>query len=295
MVISGLLMTIMLGFVKVMRAEMSSMEVAFWRSAMTIPLILVVTRGRGLKVFKQKLILFRALSGFAAMLCFFYAAGGMPIGDLSLIYKLQPILIAVAAPLALGADERVDKRVWYSLVVGLAGCALIVGPDFAVGSWFAIAAVATAVFSAVAHLAVRALGATEQPLAVVFWFQFIIWVLSGVLLNVQALVEQGTLWVPLPGDHMWPYLIGCGLSATLGQFFMTLAYKLDRAAVVAAASYVAPIWAIGVDILFFDTLPTWWVIIGGVLVMAAGLSLILGSPRRRPLSTQKVAVPKPMA
>lgn len=278
MVVASLAFALMAAAVKVVRAEMTALDVVFWRGVLSVPILLLLTGARGLAVRDGRTVVLRAVLGFGAMTCYYTAAKGLLVADLTLISELTPLLIAAAAPLVLGASERGAARTWAVLVLGLAGCALLVGPQLAVGSVWGLWAVAATFFSAAAHLVLRKLGRTDGALVIVFWFQ-----LGGALLAfaVSPLLDgQPVHW---PRGHQWLPLLVVGVTATLGQLLMTRAYALDRAASVAAASYTGPVWALLVDVVVFATLPAPLALLGGALVVGAGLWLILGpSPDKPP-------------
>ncbi len=117
---------------------------------------------------------------------------------------------------------------------------------------------------------IRALGKTDHAAAIVFWFQMTTLILAPA---GHALVE-GEL-IGLPPSHLWPYLVGTGLTATAGQVLMTNAYRLEKASVIAAASYAGPLWAVLLDLVVFGVLPAGWALVGGALVLGAGLTLVL--------------------
>jgi len=270
MTLAGLMFTVMLGTVVVARRELSSLDVLAWRGLTSLPLAYLLARGAGLRLAHTRLFAVRAVLGFAAMFGFYQAARGLALTDLSLIHKLQPMLVAALAPLVLGRGERVDARVWLLIAVGLAGTAILLAPDLAVGSTYGLWAAGAAACSAGAHLSVRGLGRTDHPGAIVFWFHAAI----GALAVASIGVTRGEL-LPLPPAHLWPYLVGCGVTALAGQLLMTHAYRIDRAAVVAGAAYSSPVWAVLGDLLVFAVLPAWNVYLGGALVIAAGIALIV--------------------
>lgn len=269
MVIAGLLFTVMIGAVKVARDELSALEVVWWRAAVSVPVVALFAWRRGLKISNKKGIVVRSLLGFGAMSCFFTSARGLSLADMSLISKLQPILVAVIAPLALGASERAQRVVWIVLIIGLTGCALIIGPDLQVGNVYGLWALAAAGMSAGAHVTIRALGKTDHAAAIVFWFH----VIAASLALTGILITQGEL-LPMPPASLWPYLVAAGLAATFGQLLITRAYAVDRAAAVAAASYASVIFGFLGDFLVFAEWPTLAAVVGGVLVVGAGLLLI---------------------
>jgi len=267
----------MTGFVKTARAELSTLEVMWWRAGVSVPLGWLLARGTGFRVERVGTFLVRLTLGFAAMFGFFTAARGMELADLSIVTKLQPILIAVGAPMILGAGERVDGRVWGALGLGLAGSFVLLAPDLGGGSLWGLWAVGATVAASGAHVALRKLGRTESPATLVFWFQLALFIACSALL----LVERGQPVSRMP-VALLPYLLPIGVAATAGQIFMTWAYKLDRAALVAAASYVVVLWAAAGDLVFFGAAPGLTDVLGGVLVIAAGWLLLrdgLAAPR----------------
>ena len=273
MILATLSFTVMVGFVKTARQEMTALEVMCWRAGASVPLAYLLTRRTGIGVQSRRLLGLRVLLGFCAMACYFTAAKGLALGDLTIISKLQPILIALVAPMVFGSSERTGPLVWVTLVAGIIGSAVLIGPELAVGNRFGLWAVGAAGFSAAAHLCVRALGKSEAPEVVVFWFQLGVFALAV----PAAFATTGAL--PVPEPHLWVPLIGCGVTATIGQVLLTRAYAADSAPVVAAASYAAPLWAILADVVVFAVWPSTGALIGGALIVAAGLALVLSRSR----------------
>jgi S-adenosylmethionine uptake transporter len=172
----------------------------------------------------------------------------------------------------LGAHERGGWLMAMVVVLGVTGTAILLGPQLAVGSIFGLWALVGAAASAVAHITVRALSTRNPPETVVFWFQ-----LGAVVLAVTLLLAT-TGTVPLPPAHLWAHLLGCGAAATVGQVLMTRAYAADPAPVVAAASYVAPLWGLAGDLLLFAHYPAAPALLGGGLIVLAGMLLLSSKP-----------------
>lgn len=279
MILATVCFMAMVALVKLARFEMSSLQIVFWRSLVAVPMALVLAVPVGLRTRSPGLLALRSALGFVTMVGYFTAAGGLPVADLTLITKLQPVIVAVMAPLLLGTGERASRRIAGVLALGLLGSGLIVGPELSGGSWYGAIAVVAAVTSAGAHTCVRRLGATVHPYAQVFWFQFGVLLLSGATL----LVQEG---LPLPDRALWPHLVGVGVFATLGQWLMTHAYRVDRAPRVAAAAYTAPLMALLVDLVIFGTTPGLTALSGGALIVLAGLLLL---SQREPDSAEILA------
>lgn len=271
MIAAGLAFTIMIAAVKIAREELGAFDVVLWRAGASVPIALAFAWRGGLRIHNRRAMVLRSLLGFGAMSCFFTAAKGLSLADLSLIGKLQPILVAFAAPWVLGRSERASRLVWIVLVCGIAGTALIISPDLKVGSFYGLWAIGATVCSAGAHITVRALSRTDKVGAIVFWYHALATVFALVALVIAS---HG---VPaLPPLHLLPHLIVAGGMAAVGQLLMTRAYSLERAAPVAAASYATVLFGFVGDLIVFTQWPSLFAIIGGVLVVGGGLLLIFG-------------------
>ena len=275
MVAATLVFTCMIAMVRIVRQDLSAWETIAWRGLVTLPLAAWWCRKHGYVIRRRGLMLTRSLLGFSAMTCFFVAAKGLPVVDISLVSKIQPLLVALVAVVTMGASERPGRSVLVALVFGAAGCLFLLGPDLGEAvvpyedrwhyGWFAVA---SAVCSALAHVTVRALVKTERPASVVFWFQAIVMPLS-----LLFAFGFGELQVLPSGFHMMLlFLIGVG--SFFGQLLMTKGYALDRAAAVASASYTQPVFALAIDLLVFGVTPSLNAWVGGALIVFGGLWLL---------------------
>jgi len=274
MLLAALSFTTMVACVKVARAELSTFEVVWWRGVVSVPLC-ALWLGRGpWRIRARGLFALRVAFGFTAMSCYYAAAAGLAIANLTLIGRLQPILVAVGAPLLLGQSERADRRTWTLTGVGLLGCGVLLAPELSSGNPAGPIALGAVVTSAIAHTILRRLGKTDHPRTIVFWFQLCVTVLA----LAWATIDLGHL-PELPRTELLPWLGGVGLFAALGQNLMTRAYQLDRAATVSAASHASPVFAVLIDIFAFSTPPSTAALLGGGLVLVAALALLFHRPR----------------
>lgn len=268
MILAGLCFTLMVSLVKVARADMTALEVVFWRGAIAMPAIFVLAAGRSWRPRNVPWLAARSMLGLFAMICYFYAAGGLAVTDQTLLGKLQPMVIAALAPLLLGRSESTGRGGWALIGLGLMGSAILIAPELQVGSVYGLVALLATLFSALGHLCIRRLTATDSPMVIVLWFQGFVTVASGLWLAALGLLA-------LPPVALWGPLAGVGLLAVLGQVLMTYAYRADRASIVATAAYTTPLWALGVDVVFWGTLPAWTSWVGGAIVVGAGLLLVI--------------------
>ncbi len=276
MILASLSFTAMVTLVKLAQSKLgfAAVEVMAWRGLLSVPVAAALI-GTRWGVRRPGLLWLRCMFGFGGMFFSYTAAGSLPIGELSVIAKLQPLLVALIAPLLLGRAETGSRRVWLAIALGLGGTVVLVSPDLSAGGTagrlpFVGAALAAAGFSALAHTALRALGETEDPRVVVFWFQ--IAVAAGAVAAIAWSPETSLTLQMTPG--VWGLLLGVSAFAVVGQLLQTRAYQLDRAALVAAASYVSPLFGFLADLTIFGALPRISALIGGALVVTAGILLL---------------------
>jgi drug/metabolite transporter (DMT)-like permease len=270
MVVATLVLTANSAMVKMARVELGVLDIVVWRSVVAIPFAWWFVRSASLHVQKKAVFALRVTLGFAAMLCFFTALKGLALADTNLITKLQPVLIALGAPVFLGRAERPQARTWMFLALGLVGTFILIAPKLSTGNIWGLWALAASVLSAGAHIALRGLK-DENAGAIVFWMQ--IAVCSAAIF--LSLAQDGSLTVP--SSAMWPPLVGVGVFTAAGQLLITKAYSLDTASRVAAVRFIGPVWGIAFDVLFFGGWPSVHVWVGGFIVVSAGLAVSLRS------------------
>ena len=123
MVLAQVAFTVMVVFVKIAREELSTFEVALWRSVVAIPMLMLMYRNLSWQIRDKKIILLRVVLGFGALCFFFAAAKGLSIADLSLISKIQPILVAILAPILIGSAEKASRQLWGLMALAMVGAA----------------------------------------------------------------------------------------------------------------------------------------------------------------------------
>jgi len=270
MIFATLGFVLMVAFVKVARETMSTVDVMVWRGVFAVPIAWWFARGQRFRLVQTKLFALRCVLGLCAMTCAYAAAKNLAVADLSLIWRMQPLFVAILAPIALGSREKGTRTVFIAMAGGLVGCVILFAPQLEGGSLeWALLALAGAGLSGGAHVCLRRLNATDHSAVIVFWFQAVIVVVCG----AAAFVTSGSPF-PLPDISLLPHLAGAGFAAAFGQLLMTRAYALDKATTVAVAGYMGPVWAVVVDIIAFALLPGWEVIVGGLIILGASAMLL---------------------
>ncbi|MBK8171814.1 MAG: DMT family transporter [Sandaracinaceae bacterium] len=242
-----------------------STEIAFARSAVGVPMLLLIVRAKGLPftVRNQRAMWLRALAGSAGLICTFHALSTLPLSEATALQNTTPLFVALLGFIFLG--EKVRTRVVAMLIAGFVGVVLILRPqsgDFANGT----IAVLAGAFSAVAMVSLRKLGATETPEIVVLWFAIAAACFTFVL-------SAKTLMMPAPIDLLW--MVVMGAVGTVSQIWMTRAYALDIAARVGGGAYVNVVVCAIIGAVFFAEPLAWVSAIGIAVILLAGFVIAL--------------------
>ncbi|MGX9179585.1 DMT family transporter [Mesorhizobium sp. BHbdii] len=215
----------------------------------------------------------RGVVGVCAMGLGFFALIRLPLPEAITLNYAQPLLVVVFSSIFLGEAIRVYR--WSAVAVGLVGVLVISWPELTLlGSGAAlgdqevlgvIAALVAAAISAVAMLLVRNLVQSEPTATIVLWF--------SVTASVLALLSLPFGWQALSPVQAG-LLIAAGFCGGVAQILMTAAYRHAEASVVAPFEYTSMLLGIVVGYLAFGDVPTIHMLIGGLIVVAAGIFII---------------------
>lgn len=264
-------------------------EAVFFRSAFAVPVIviwLIATRRlrAGLVTSNPLGHFWRGLVGTAAMGFGFAGLGLLPLPEVTAIGYAAPLLTVVFAAMFLGEQVRAFRI--FTVALGMVGVLVVLSPRLTALSageiesaeaLGAIVVLVGAVFAALAQVFVRRLVTEEKTTAIVFYFS-----VNSALLSLVTLPFGWTR----PDPASAAMLIAAGLFGGVGQVLLTSSYRHADASVVAPFDYASMLLALGVGYAVFGEEPTWTVIGGAALVVAAGILIIwresrLGLERNR--------------
>ncbi|WP_299474176.1 DMT family transporter [uncultured Roseibium sp.] len=244
------------------------------------PVLLMVTLRRELGLAFQtrnpKGHLTRAAVGLTAMVCSFTALYLLPLPDATAIGFATPLFVVVLAYFLLGEIVRLYR--WSAVAVGFLGILIVLSPhlgedEFDRASTLGVfLGLTAALFAALAMITVRKLCETERTSTIVTWFAASATVLSLLTLPLGYLLpEQGWIVPDLPTMGL---LVLIGLAGGVGQILLTQSYRYADASTIAPFDYVNMMWAIIIGWLVFSETPVPEVIIGALIVIAAGVMVI---------------------
>ncbi len=245
-----------------------AIQVTTLRAAASLPFLLgwiAWTHSWGrLRIGNPVLYLVRVVLGILMLVTFVYSVSVQPLSDSYAVFMSAPLMVAALSRVVLG--ERVPARRWAAIAVGLAGVVIALKPR---GAGFVssggLAAAASAACYALSVLSIRVLGRTDSNYAMVFWYVL--------MLSVVAAGLAAPGWQPVAAGH-WPVIAFIGITGALGQYLFTAAFRLASPTTVAPFEYTALIWGLALDFAVFGLVPLPRVLMGGAIVIAAGVFVI---------------------
>jgi drug/metabolite transporter (DMT)-like permease len=210
----------------------------------------------------------------------------LPVVDVTAISFLAPLITVVMAAVFL--KEQVHVYRWSAVIVGFGGVLLMLVPylgifDHPVTAGTALGlvlALSNAFCAAGASIQVRRLSATETTVSILIYYCLFVSV-------------AGFLTLPF-GWHMpqsipeWLALFGIGIMSGVAQILHTTSYRYGAPSLLAPFDYATMLWAFIFGYALFGEVPSAFVVIGAVIVVAAGLFVIW---RERQLGLVRVHEP----
>ncbi len=261
--------------VKLLReAGLSTAEVIFFRTGPGLLWLWWTLRvhHQSLRPVRRDLVYLRSVLGIAAMATSFYAVQSLTLVQHNVLGLLQPVFIALLAPLLLAEPMR--RVVMAALVLAGGGALLVLAPGADLGVVPLLPAcfgVASALLSAGAHMVIRRSMATESAEVVVFHFA-----VHATVFGMLWGISQGDFFARIAehvsGDTLIT-LLALSLFGVLGQLAMTRAYAHAPASLVAIVAYAGIPMSIAGDVLLWGAHPALASGFGVLFMIAAGFLL----------------------
>jgi drug/metabolite transporter (DMT)-like permease len=256
-------------------------QIVFFRSFFAIfPILLVLVWKRelatALRTSNPLGHIARGGVGVVSMALTFIALTRLPLPEAITLNYAQPLLVVVFSAVFLREVVRAYR--WSAVIVGLVGVVIISWPNLSLFSGGVdadktigvLAALSAAACSAVAMLLVRRLVHTERTHTIVMWF--------SLTATIASLLTIPFGWAPLTATQA-VFLILAGICGGIAQILMTEAYRHAEASTVAPFEYTSMILAIIVGFFAFGDVPTVYTIVGGLIVVGAGIFIIMRERR----------------
>ncbi|MGB0577412.1 MAG: DMT family transporter [Alphaproteobacteria bacterium] len=263
--ISGTLMVVQLGIVRMIANDIDVFEIVFFRALFSCLFIAPLIMSNPTVLLRPNRPVIMGLCGtlaFAAGVFFYFAAKHMPIADITAIHFSRPIFAAILAAIVLKEVIKGARAV--AILGGFIGAAIIIRPgmvDFNIGIFFVLGVVCVQTWNPINR---RLLSQSEHPDTVAVWTQLIVLPL--------AMVPAFFFWTT-PTLELLGWMAMIGLLEMLNQRVLARAYVQGETVVVLALHYTRLPLAAIVGYLMFGEVAEIWIWVGGAVIACAALYL----------------------
>lgn len=250
--------------------------------ALAILLAIVVPLQGGLDVLRTRRLGMHMLRGACVVFAnttFFLGLAILPLADAMAVFFISPLLITAFSALFLG--EVIGPRRQAAVAAGMLGVLIMIRPGAADFNLALLLPLAAAVAYAMLHILTRKIGTTESAATLAVYIQITFVIVSGLIGlvlghgayftqdgDVLAFLLRAWVW---PTSADWPLLLVIGIAGAASGFFISQAYRLSEASLIAPLEYAALPMSVLFGVMIFDEWPqtnTW---IGMTLIIGAGL------------------------
>ncbi|MBQ6464102.1 MAG: DMT family transporter [Pseudobutyrivibrio sp.] len=257
--------SLMTFFVRI-SGDLPTMQKAFFRNfvALIVASSAIIKSGKGFHIGKgNRLDVFlRSAFGTAGLIANFYAVDRLGIADANMLNKLSPFFAIILSIFIL--KEIPSRFDILTTIIAFIGALFIIRPT---GTFTAVFPALVGLFggfgAGTAYVFVRKVSnkGVKTPV-IVFAFS-----LFSCIVTLPFLIADYTPMAPI----QWLYLILAGVSASLGQFAITTAYKYAPAKEISVFDYTQVIFAALLGIIFLGEVPVVTSIIGYTIIIGVAL------------------------
>jgi drug/metabolite transporter (DMT)-like permease len=236
---------------------------------MALPIVvLILSLGSGFATLKTTRFgahAMRSLIGLTCMCLTFGAVMRLQLAEATTISFLTPIFATLLSVVVF--KEKIGTRRIAAIVAGFVGVLIVVQPGGTALEPIGLACgLIGALLVAVVSFQIRDLARTEAPLSIVFWFT----ALSTLLLS--------PIWPLAGGEHdatVWAILFSIGTIGGIAQVMMTYSLRFAPVSIVVGMDYIALLWAVAADWVFWNTLPVSTTWLGASIIIASSIYIVL--------------------
>jgi drug/metabolite transporter (DMT)-like permease len=210
------------------------------------------------------------LSGISTIFAF-YSFQHLPLANVYAMIFLTPVMVTLLSVLL--HKEKVSAIRWCAISAGFLGVLIVTRPGLQPLSWPVLAGFAFPFLSSASILLLRSLRGQEHPLTTSMYQ-------LGYIVLVSGIGMAGHFVMPTLTDFVVQGLIGI-FCAGVGMLCFTQAYSLAPPATIAPFQYSQMLWGVLYGYLFFGNVPDLWLVVGGGLIIGAGLQILHHERRLR--------------
>ena len=272
-IIAGFGFALMSLFVK-LSGDLPSIQKGFFRNiiAVFISSIPLIKHWKVINIPRNNtgwlVLISRSVFGTIGLVLNFYAISHISLADSSIIQKLSPFIIIILSYIFF--KEEMTRFQVFAIIIAFIGITLIIKPSGNnIISMGALAALLGALCAGIAYTCVRYLGTHNiSGEFIIFFFSS----LSSLMLLPYLIFDYRTMTF-----YQLSMLLLAGISATIGQYGVTFAYKFAAAKNISVFDYSQVLFSGIFGYIFFGEFPDFQSLIGYIIVISVGIVLVLRS------------------
>ena len=224
--------------------------------------VLAYLAGAKLVFLRPRRLWIRSIAGSCSMVCTFYAFSKLPVADVLTLTNTFPLWVALISWPLYGKPPGL--KMWLAIFVGILGVALVEQPHLESANDGVFAALAAAAFTGVAMLGLHSLKGVD-PRAIVVHFSAVATVVCvGAYFAFPRSHDLAAVLQPM----VLLELLGMAATATIGQYFLTLAFGNGAPAKVAVVGLTQIVMGLALGVWLWDHPVNGATVLGTLLVIA---------------------------
>jgi drug/metabolite transporter (DMT)-like permease len=208
-IVATMVMILQHSLVKALAAEMSILEIVFFRTASAVLFFLPWMLRSGLAIFRTErmgLHILRATFQTFSAFGFFLGLAIVPLATVTALHFTAPIFAVLIGIFLLG--ERVSVRRWSAILAGFVGTMLILRPGIATVGYGEFLVLGSAVAWACAIIVIKVLSRTDTSVTITAYMY--------VLMTPATLIAASFDWT-WPTLEQYGWLVAIGLTGAFGH------------------------------------------------------------------------------
>ncbi|OGN56630.1 MAG: hypothetical protein A3D96_05765 [Chlamydiae bacterium RIFCSPHIGHO2_12_FULL_44_59] len=268
------------------KKQFPTIQIIFFLSLISLLSISPVALRKGIKHLKTNhfpIHLLRDIAGMLSYFLYFVAIRYLNLTDATTLNYTAPFFVPIIWWIWM--REKINLHVWWSIIIGFMGVAVILNPTKQILQEGFIFGLIAGMLSAVSLTAIRVLNLKKEPMSRTLFYFF----LFGTLLSAPF----ATIYWVSPTPLQWAKIAGVGFSTVIAQMLLTVAYRYGTASFLSPLAYATVIYAGISSWLVFGVAPGVRSLIGTILIITGGtLTYILKKKPEKIRETFEIPNPK---
>jgi drug/metabolite transporter (DMT)-like permease len=248
-------------------SDIPAIEITFFRFLIGffVSFFYIRKHGDSFKPAQWRLVLYRAVFSFTALILFFYSVQYTSVTNANMLNMTYPVFVFIIAPLFWKQKIR-----WFSvlfLLLTITGIYLVIRPDFSHINIGDIWGLLSGIVAAFAVITLSIAREHDSTAIIVFYLMVFGFILNGIMMIPSFIMPHGIQFI---------HLLASGAFGVMGQTLLTIGYKTINARTGSMISSSRIVFAAILGFTLFSDPLNLSIITGGLLIVGSiiGISLL---------------------